>query len=83
MNAANDAGDTALHWAGGDAIRLLVDRGAKMDAKNKLGKTPLDVALARRDRPGRQHRPAAVEALQALGAPTTGPVKVDAPGDAQ
>ena len=83
VNAANDAGDTALHWAGGDAIRLLVARGAKMDAKNKLGKTPLDVALARRDRTGRQHRPAAVEALQALGAPTTGPVKVDAPGDAQ
>jgi len=27
--------------------------------------------------------PASVEALQALGAPTTGPVKVDAPGDAQ
>ena len=83
VNAANDAGDTALHWAGGDAIKLLVEHGARMDAKNKLGKTPLDVALARRDRTGRQHRPGAVVALQALGAPTTGPVKVEAPGDAQ
>jgi ankyrin repeat protein len=79
VNAANDAGDTALHWAGGEAIKLLVAHGARMDAKNKLGKTPLDVALARRDRSGRQHRPAAVEALKALGAPTTGPVGNDAP----
>ena len=83
VNAANDAGDTALHWAGGDAIKLLVEHGANMDAKNKLGKTPLDVALARRDRTGRQHRPGSVQALQALGAPTTGPVKVDTAGDAQ
>ncbi len=83
VNEANDAGDTALHWAGGDAIKLLVARGAKMDAKNKLGKTPLDVALARRDRSGRQHRPASVAALKELGAPTTGPVKVDSPDTAQ
>jgi len=44
-NAANDAGDTAVHGAaakGYDAIvQLLADKGARLDQKNKRGRTPL------------------------------------------
>jgi ankyrin repeat protein len=48
VNAANDLGETPLHAAvaQGDAlVRLLVQRGAKLDARDKQGRTPLDVAL--------------------------------------
>ena len=42
------AGDTALHGAAGkgfvSVIQLLADRGAKLDAKNQSGRTPLGVA---------------------------------------
>jgi uncharacterized protein len=45
VNAANQAGDTALHGAaakGYDAIvQLLVSKGARLDARNKRGRTPL------------------------------------------
>jgi uncharacterized protein len=48
VNAANQSGDTALHGAaakGYDGIvELLVSKGARMDAKNKRGRTPLSVA---------------------------------------
>jgi ankyrin repeat protein len=44
VNAANHAGDTALHAAAGKGfgtvVQLLVDKGGNMDAKNKRGKTP-------------------------------------------
>jgi ankyrin repeat protein len=44
-NAANEAGDTALHGAaakGYDAIvQLLADHGARLEQKNKRGRTPL------------------------------------------
>jgi hypothetical protein len=47
VNATNEDGDTALHIAaakGSNAIvRLLVEKGAKLDAKNKLGQTPLSL----------------------------------------
>src|SRR5579871_1204782 len=47
-NAANSAGVTALHGAaskGYDAmVQLLADRGARLDAKDKRGRTPLDSA---------------------------------------
>jgi uncharacterized protein len=49
VNASNDAGLTALHFAsqaGLDSIvRLLASRGATLDAKDKQGRTPVDVAL--------------------------------------
>jgi uncharacterized protein len=49
INAANDAGQTALHFAVAgreDAfIRFLVERGARLDTKDRQGRTPLDVAL--------------------------------------
>ena len=48
VNAANNAGDTALHGAaakGYDAIvQLLADKGAHLEAKNKRGRTPLGAA---------------------------------------
>jgi len=47
VNATNGNGDTALHIAalkGSNAIvQLLVDKGARLDARNKLGQTPLGV----------------------------------------
>ncbi len=50
VNAANATGDTALHTAattgGGQPaiIRLLVERGARLDVKNKPDRTPLEAA---------------------------------------
>ncbi len=48
VNAANDAGDTALHGAanGGyaEVIQLLAEKGAKLDVQNRAGRTPLDMA---------------------------------------
>lgn len=49
VNAANAAGDTALHGAAvsgfPNAIQLLADKGAKLDVKNKNGKTPLALTI--------------------------------------
>jgi ankyrin repeat protein len=49
INAANDRGDTPMHAAaqrGADQIvKFLADHGAKLDVKNKSGRTPLDLAL--------------------------------------
>ncbi len=73
VNAANEAGETALHVAVSDAIvRYLVDNGAKLDAKNKEGKTPFQVAVLRKDRSGRQLLPEALTALRELSG-VTGP----------
>src|SRR5207248_5618189 len=50
VNAANEAGDTALHASasrGYNAIvQVLVDKGAKLDLKNKRGRTPMAGASA-------------------------------------
>jgi ankyrin repeat protein len=47
-NAVNNEGDTALHLAAGLAlnkvVQLLVDRGARLDVKNKRELTPLGMA---------------------------------------
>jgi hypothetical protein len=48
VNAVNDNGESALHIAvtRGDAlVRFLVEKGAKLDLKDKSGRTPLDVAM--------------------------------------
>jgi ankyrin repeat protein len=48
VNEANDTGLTAMHsaaYVGADAIiQFLVDKGAKVDVKDKFGQTPLSVA---------------------------------------
>jgi ankyrin repeat protein len=77
VNASNTAGDTALHVAAGESIiRFLVDHGARLEVKNKQGKTPLGAAQARIDKSGRQLRPAAVAVLREL---TEGATKAEAP----
>ena len=49
VNAANNAGETALHGAaqrGADrVVQFLADHGARLDAKTKRGRTPLDEAI--------------------------------------
>ena len=51
--AMNDQGDTPLHgaaWRGfAGTAQLLLDAGASRDAKNKSGKTPPQLALAKYD----------------------------------
>lgn len=75
VNAADGIANTALHTAAGNGmtrvIELLVNSGAKLDAKNKRGQTPLAVAQApRRNRGGDifQGDPATVALLRSLGA---------------
>jgi ankyrin repeat protein len=48
LNAFNDAGLTPMHMAverGDKIIEFLAERGARMDIKDKQGRTPLDAAL--------------------------------------
>jgi uncharacterized protein len=48
VNAADNQGDTALHGAAqkgyDQVLQFLVDHGAKLDVKDKKGRTPLDAA---------------------------------------
>ena len=48
INAANEAGDTALHRAAAKGstklVEFLVERGARLDVENKRGQTPLAIA---------------------------------------
>jgi ankyrin repeat protein len=54
INAANQAGDTALHGAVtkgfNSVVQLLAERGAKLEMKNRRGQTPL--AITAGPRPG-------------------------------
>jgi uncharacterized protein len=56
VNAVNDEGDTALHGASfrgaNDVVEYLVAHGAKMDVKNKDGRTPVNMAEGMHIGPG-------------------------------
>lgn len=56
VNAVNDEGYTALHGASfrgaNDVVAFLVDHGARMDAKNKDGRTPINMAEGMHIGPG-------------------------------
>jgi ankyrin repeat protein len=49
VNAADNRGQTALHgaafWGFDEVVQFLADHGARLDAKDKQGKTPLDAAM--------------------------------------
>jgi ankyrin repeat protein len=49
INVSSDSGQTALHVAaaqrGEEFVRFLVASGARLDAKDKQGHTPLDIAM--------------------------------------
>src|SRR5262245_33679049 len=70
INASNDLGQTALHIAAAQRdesfIRFLVARGARLDAKDRQGHTPLDIALGLGGGRGRGRAPVAREGVAAV-----------------
>lgn len=72
INAANQAGETALHVAAtgqlNTIVQLLAERGAKLDVKNKRGQTPLALASVRRRGAGDGSQLKTAELLRKLGA---------------
>jgi ankyrin repeat protein len=77
VNHVTQSGDTALHFAASQGlstvVRLLVDKGAVLDTKNKRGLTPLGMAAARPRgeggiAPNDERRKATVDLLRQLGA---------------
>jgi len=68
IDAVNDAGDTAAHGAASrganEVLRFLAARGANLNVRDKQGRTPLDVAAAKRE-----HASTAVLLRQLLGEP--------------
>lgn len=56
VNAVNEEGDTALHGASfrgaNDVVQFLAEHGAKMDVKNKDGRTPVNMAEGMHIGPG-------------------------------
>ncbi len=48
VNAVNEAGETPLHFgahASDDIVKFLAENGAKLDVKDKQGRTPVEMAL--------------------------------------
>jgi len=73
VNERDASGSTALHLAvatSDDLVRSLVERGARLDIKDQLGRTPLDVAMGiggeGRGRVGRGAAPVVRESTAAL-----------------
>jgi ankyrin repeat protein len=75
VNAANEAGQTPLHFAAlsmDSVVELLVKNGAKLDATDRQGRTPMDMANGKGG-PGRagqaaSPRQSTIELLRKLGA---------------
>ena len=71
LHAADDAGNTALHYAAASAfdsvVEFLVSRGAELDLKNAEGQTPLAMTATPRRRGSRDPERTA-ELLRRLGA---------------
>jgi ankyrin repeat protein len=74
VNATNDAGQTALHFAAlsmDSVVELLAKNGAKLDATDRQGRTPMDMANGKGG-PGRagqaaSPRQSTIELLRKLG----------------
>jgi ankyrin repeat protein len=69
VNAVNDNGQTALHFAAlsSDAtVKLLAEHGAQLNIKDKQGRTPLDFALGAGGRGRAGAAPVARESTAAL-----------------
>ena len=70
VNAFNDNGETALHVAvdrGDEVVKYLAARGAKLDMKDKQGRTPLDrAARGSAEVRGDHARPATAALLREL-----------------
>ena len=94
VNAADDAGDTALHAAASHGmnavIELLTGHGADLDAENRRGQTPADLAVyadgIAGDRYVREDTAALLRTLSAAAparpaAPRLRPAAPDAPPD--
>ena len=75
VNAANESGQTPLHFAAlsmDSVVELLVKNGAKLDATDRQGRTPMDMANGKGG-PGRagqaaSPRQSTIELLRKLGA---------------
>ena len=63
VNAFNANGQTVLHNAAGRGMNSVIEyvakKGAKLDRRDKQGRTPLDIALGAGSGGRRQGRPAA------------------------
>lgn len=77
IHAANDAGETALHGAAvrgvNPLVQFLVDKGAKLDAKDALGRTALTFAegvLLGMNTFPREHTAVLLRRLMGIPAPT-------------
>ena len=88
VNLSTQTGDTALHVAASQALdsvaRLLVEKGANLEATNKRGLTPLGVALVPRPRnpiqiDGPDRRASTADVLRQLGAKEPDPALLKAP----
>src|SRR5260221_2680752 len=77
VNAANSAGETALHaaayWGADSIVRFLVDSGASVNAKDRKLWTPLVIAEGIYQGGGVKYFPTTAELLRRLGAEPSPP----------